>query len=469
MRNDSIVRSDRGQTIVIYALIVPILILFTGLAIDAGILYVTKAKLSTAVDSATLTGMKNLQSGQPTATTLATDMFNANYGANPPTPTITFPTDQYGDLQVKVTATSQVHTLFMRYLSQWRDVPVADTAVATRGKLVMSIVLDRSGSMVGDGGQAALVAAVPIFVNKFDNTTDEVALLSFSSNARIDFPIGYNFQTPISSAVSSMNFAGGTFGTGAGTQPILSATMGAPMSMADAQNLSIPINPGQNVIKVLVYFTDGLMNASQDKFHCGGKANNNLTLVDYGGEDSGTAVGVFDPTCSPSTSQFNSGCTNEPGNSVYGYCDGGSCYDNSGNPTKNGGFPYDDAADGCLDASGNPVTTFLSQQTGNQTAFTRANVTAETQYRAIKTANAMRTEAVPTYIFTIGLGPDVSLTTQAFLAQLANDPAYPATYIASQPQGEFFWIQNCPGATCTAELTTAFEAIATKVVLRLTQ
>jgi len=456
MRNDSIVKGDRGQTIIIYALIVPILILFTGLAIDAGILYVTKAKLSTAVDSATLTGMKNLQSGQPLATTLATDMFYANYGANPPTPTITFPTDQYGDLQVKVTATSEVNTIFMRYLSQWRTVPVADTAVSTRGKLVMSIVLDRSGSMTSDGGQTALVAAVPLFVNHFDNATDQVALLSFSSNARIDIPIGYNFQTPISNAVSSMVFTGGTFGTGAGTKPIQSATMGAPLSMADAQNLSIPINPGQNVIKVLVYFTDGLMNASQDTFYCGPSAPN--TLVNYGGYDSGTDVAFLDPSCSPSAS--GTGCTNESGHiSQWDDCSNGC-------PS---GFKYDAAGDICKNAAGGNVTTFLSQQTGQQTAFSRANVTAETQYRAIQTASAMRTEAVPTYIFTIGLGPDVSSTTQAFLGQLANDPAYPATYIASQPQGEFFWIQDCPGATCTAELTTAFEAIATKVVLRLTQ
>ncbi len=156
MFNAKIVKNDRGQTLILYALIVPILILFAGLAIDVGILYVTKAKLSTSVDGATLTGMKTLTQGQTTAAALATDVFNANYGANPPTPTVTFPTDSYGDQQVKVTATANVHTLFMRYLPQWAVVPVSDTAVATRGKLIMSIVLDRSGSMTSDGGQTAL-------------------------------------------------------------------------------------------------------------------------------------------------------------------------------------------------------------------------------------------------------------------------------------------------------------------------
>ena len=121
----NIVKNERGQTILVFALVLPILILFAGLAIDAGILYVTKAKLQSSVDAACLTGMKNLQLGQPTAAVLATDMFNANYGPNPPTPTITFPTDSYGDQQVKVVATTSVNTLFMKYLSQWTSVPVS--------------------------------------------------------------------------------------------------------------------------------------------------------------------------------------------------------------------------------------------------------------------------------------------------------------------------------------------------------
>jgi len=484
MRNANIVKNDRGQTIIIYALVVPILILFAGFAIDAGNLYVVKAKLGTSVDGAVLTGMKNLgsntQQAQQTASTLAADMFTANYGNGAPTPSVTFPVDQYGDQQVQVSATVNVNTWFMRYLSNWATVPVADTAVATRGKLIMSLVLDRSGSMcggtetcesgvTGDDGGEALVSAVPTFVDKFNNSLDEVAEISFSDNTTIDVPIGTGFQTPITTSVTNMQFVGGTFGTGAGTGSVLSPTIGPPMSMADAQNNSVVINPGQNVYKVLVYFTDGLMNTIQDNFHCGGTSNNNLTLINYGGEDSPqTAVVFMDPTCSPNFAF--TGCTNsgESGHvPAWGYCDGGSCY-NMNNQQTSGGFIYDTAGDICKNASGNPVTTFLSQQTGLQTAFTRANVTAETQYRAIQTAYAMRTEAIPTYIFTIGLSQSVSPSTQAFLAQLANDPNY-STYIVGQPQGEFFWIPNCPGSTCTADLNAAFNAIAAKVLLRLTQ
>jgi hypothetical protein len=346
----------------------------------------------------------------------------------------------------------------------------ASTSISgtARRKVIMSVVLDRSGSMTPDGGAKAIQSALPAFISLFNNSFDEVALLSFSSNARIDFPIGHNFIAPIINSIAGMQFGGGTFGTGAGSQPILSPTVGPPMSLADLQNNSVVIIPAwwkrlfvtkrrrlQKVSKVLVYFTDGLMNTVQDNFYCGPSAPS--VLINYGGYDSGNFVGFFDPTCSPNTS--GNGCTIEAGQvrrwSDYNYGHG-----------RANGFPYDVHGDLCKNAQEKLVTTFLSQQTGQQTPFIRANVTAESQYRAIYTANAMRTESpVPTYIYTIGLGTSVPPPTQAFLAQLANDPRYP-TYISSQPAGEFFYIPDCPSPTCTSELDAAFQVIASKLLHR---
>ena len=120
-------------------------------------------------------------------------------------------------------------------------------------------------------------------------------MVSFSENATVDFAMNYTFTAQITSKVGSMSFAGGTFGTGAGTQPVASTSMGPPLSLAQLQNDSVAILPGQNVVKVVVYFTDGLMNTIQDNFHCGGTSNNTLTLINYGGFDSGSQVDIFDP------------------------------------------------------------------------------------------------------------------------------------------------------------------------------
>ena len=95
-------------------------------------------------------------------------------------------------------------------------------------------------------------------------------------------------------------------------------------------------------------------------------------------------------------------------------------------------------------------------------------MTAEAQYRALQTAAAMRAETPGTYIYTIGLGSGVSTSTQTFLRQLANDPASP-TYNADLPQGLFLYVPDCPSSTCTSELNTAFQTIASKILLRLTQ
>jgi Flp pilus assembly protein TadG len=449
-----VAKEDSGQVLVVLALSTLVLILFVGLAVDAGMAYITKAKLSKAVDAACLTGMKALSQGQATATTLATHIFNANFGSNPPTPTITFPTDRYGDQQVSVTATAKVPTFFAQHFFQFWN--VADTAVATRGKLVMALVLDRSGSMASSGttqGGPSLKVAVPIFVSDWNNASDELAMISFASNATVDFHMASNFQTPINNAVSSLNFTGGTFGTGGSYV----ANNGPPLTLANQEITSVPIQPGQNVTRVAIYFTDGLMNTIQDTFTCYTSSTKSVTpLLNYGGYDPNTTeVDVFDPVAGTDW------CPNQ------GY---GSCINGGGSQ-----IVYSSAGLACQNPWGTYVTKFNSQQYGSQT-INRANVTAEAQYRAIRTANTMRGLTPGTFIYVIGLGHQVSTSvpTEAFLATLANDPSGPskytgAVYNSSLPDGLFLVVPDCPSTTCTSELTTAFQTIAAKILLRLTQ
>ena len=113
-------------------------------------------------------------------------------------------------------------------------------------------------------------------------------MISFASDARVDVPITNQFVTPIDSAIGSMIFDGGTFGTGAGSNTYDTAH-GPPMSLADHQNVTAAagLPAGTPYTKVTVYFTDGLMNTIQDTFAC---TNNGLgnQVFNYGGYDSGT-------------------------------------------------------------------------------------------------------------------------------------------------------------------------------------
>jgi hypothetical protein len=77
----------------------------------------------------------------------------------------------------------------------------------------------------------------------------------------------------------------------------------------------------------------------------------------------------------------------------------------------------------------------------------------------------MRTENPGMYIYSVGLGSSVD---QAFLQQIANDPAS-STYDPNQPEGQAVFASNCPSSQCSAELQQVFQTIAAKILLRLTQ
>ena len=412
-------RKDRGQVIILLAICLTVMLMFVGLSVDVGFAYVTRAKLSRAVDAACLEAMKNLSQGQAMARTLAQKTFQANYptsglDAAAPVLSVNFTTDAYGQTMVTVSATANIRTFFMRLVPKFTTLTISNSAQATRGKLVMTLVLDRSGSMQSNGGAAALPAAVTTFVNYFDNANDEVAMVSFASNANVDVAINYNFISPITNAVKAMKFSGGTFGPGG-------------LTLAKAQNDSVIVQSGQNVVKVVVYFTDGYVNEIQDTFNCP-----SAKLINYGGYDSGTSVDFFDPTNG----------TDWGGVDSHGYP------------------PYDSNPHYCTG-----VTKFISAMNGSSKTFTRSNVTADADYRALQTATAMRAENPGMYVYAIGLGSSVD---QSFLKQIANDPGS-STYNPAQPAGMAVFATNCPSSQCTTQLQQVFQTIAARILLRLAQ
>jgi hypothetical protein len=395
-----------------------------------------------AVDAACLLGMTNLSQGQTTATTAATNTFNANYpvstlDANAPTLSVNFTTTASQQV-VGVTGTATIRTIFLGLLPGYRTLTVSATAQALRGYLAMTVVVDRSGSMTSNGGKQAVQAAVPVFIKYFNNSIDQVALTSFASNATTDFAIATNFQTPIINAIGSMNFSGGTFGLGG-------------LTLAKTQEDSVIPQTGQNLVKVVVYFTDGLVNTLQDTLNCTGHLGH--TLYNYGGYDSGESGRGSDPTA---YYDFFNPTNGTDYSTTYGHNQNGSNWG-----LDNNGYPPHDATYDCTG-----VTTFPSQSTGTQKAFARADITADAQYRSIQTANAMRAEGI--YVYSIGLGSDPS---QSFLQQIANDPAS-STFDATQPIGQAVMAPDCSTPSsqkCNTELQQVFQTIAAKILLRLTQ
>ena len=291
-------RTERGQILVLLSILIPLLIVFLGLAIDLGIAYVTKTTLSKSVDAAALAAMRNLNQGQSIAAADAKNAFTVNYQSIPglgtaPIPTVTWFTSSpclSGNTCVSISATATINTFFLGALGLLPGVgnsvnttKITVSATAQRNPLVMSLVLDKSGSMNFNGGASALPTAVTNFITYFDEGIDNVADISFSSVDSVDVPMTTSFQSPIKSAVEGMSFGGATFAQ-------------AGLQDAFAQVLTQPANP--NIIRVVVFFTDGWANTNglptnvttptasttHDVLNCTGTASKpSNTPMNYGG------------------------------------------------------------------------------------------------------------------------------------------------------------------------------------------
>jgi len=404
-------RVHPGQIFVLFALTLPVLILFVGLAIDFGFAYVEKTTLSKAVDAAALAGMRNINSQAATPTQIALSAFNANYGTglgrdiSPPTVNVGFSTNANNNMVVNVTATATISTSFLRLIPGLNVLKVSSVSQVTRPRLIMSLVLDRSASMNLNGGAQALPTAVTDpnggFLSYFDNNNDQVAEISFSSIATTDVTIRTNFVSPIPNAVKRMSFVGATFSQ-------------AGLLDGQTQINSVATPEGQEVVKVAVFFTDGWANTVQNTLKCP-----KSTSLNFGG-------------CSPPEA-------------AVGWCSGISFLN-----------PVTGNAQNC------DATTFPAQSTGTNEPLTpdsvgQTNVSNDAMYRALQVAESMRSQGI--VIYSIGLGDKIS---QTFLQQIANDSHSP-TYNASEPEGEAVF------APTANDLNVVFQTIAAEILLRISQ
>src|SRR5262245_38397458 len=191
---------ERGYAMIHMAVFLPMLLLFTGLAVDSGRAYLVKAQLSKAVDGAALSAARNLNGGNPKGE--AAKVFNANFPPNfMGVTSVTDPasaSDFYemhtvedtGVNVVTIKATAVVPTTFMR-IGNFNTVTVASASEATRRLVDLSLVLDVSGSI--GGAWPAVRDAARSFVDAFDKDGDRMALVTYSYGAKVLDPMPATF------------------------------------------------------------------------------------------------------------------------------------------------------------------------------------------------------------------------------------------------------------------------------------
>ena len=404
-------RTD-GPAFVSLAIAISVLIILLGLAIDLDRAHVANKALFKASDAAALAAVSNLNQGQAEAGAQARNAFGVNFQPPPGLRSVSTPTVTWfsgspciaNNTCVSVTATGEVNARFLRVLGV-DTLKIAGRATAQRTPVVVSLVLDRSGSMLYNGGAKALPPAVIDFTRHFADGIDNLAEISFSSIASVDVPMTTSFGSPIKDSLESMRFGGATF---------------AQAGLQDGydQLVERPFTP--NSIRIAVFFTDGWANTINDKLNCFGSPYNPIDMsVNYGGcAPLEAAVGL----CGPRIFFMD---------------------------PESGGMIF------CPRAF-----SFPSQQPpGGKLSINQSNITNEATYRTEKLADTMRNTANRITVYSIGMGDKIN---QTYLQAIANDPAALA-YNPNQASGVAVF------ASSADQLDEVFQAVASKITSKLSE
>src|SRR5262249_28129940 len=243
--------NETGMVLVYMAGAITVLLLFSGLAVDTGRVYIVKAQLTKALDGAALGAARNLNSGDPTAE--ATRIFNANFPAGymgatlASGPTVTLSTDAAtGRNIVDVSASASLPTTFMR-VGNFTTMNVNASAQATRRMVDLSLILDVSGS-IGSKWPAVRDAARS-FIGSFDAAHDRVSLTTFSNGATVID------QMPSTRGFNKMQVQGDV----PSSLPGGSTLMVEGLYRGWDELRSVPSGQ-QSGLRVIVLFTDGASN-----------------------------------------------------------------------------------------------------------------------------------------------------------------------------------------------------------------
>jgi Flp pilus assembly protein TadG len=234
---------ERGAVLAFTAITMVVLLGFVGMALDGARGYVTRSRLSRAVDAAALAGAKSLRQGQQAADASARSLAAAN-GVTPAQGvnlSISFSQNSVGENTVRVTATRTIPTLFMRVLGQ-SSLTVVSQAEAAVPPVDLVLVLDQSGSLAAVGAFDELQEAAKNFVDEFSEQIDQVGLISFQVRAADHFLIDKPFKLAIHSKINQMNSAGDT-----------NSLEGLRYGYNQLQRPNLR----PKSVKLLVFFTDG--------------------------------------------------------------------------------------------------------------------------------------------------------------------------------------------------------------------
>jgi len=466
---------ESGVALIHMAVFLPMLLLFTGLAVDTGRAYIVKAQLSKAVDGAALSAARNLNGGNPKGE--AGKVFRANFPANfmgsfdvtDPVASGEFyemHTDEESGMHiVSIKATAKVPTTFMR-IGNFTEMSVAASSEATRRLVDLSLVLDVSGS-IGPAWPAVRDAARS-FIDAFDKNGDRMALVTYSYGAKVldPMPAGFGFDKDKLKADVPSSLPGGTTSMAEG----LYRGWDEVRSVASGQ---------QAGLRVIVLFTDGSGNVLPGFMDASGIAKGVFTgdfpkaLPDPTNATTNTPAiqGLFQTETgaqSPSWSFTPTGWNSPTTSMNLQYLPNSSAHTHH----RSAGIPTSFALQSnALKVNGVAQSTKRGLRNYNTTAgkypaevFNIRN--AATNLTEI-IADAARSDVTGDHkirIFTIGMGGLVKMslgtipeTSESVLIRVANDKKSP-DYNPNQLEGKYYYAQTA------ADLGPVFQQLQNQII-----
>ena len=467
--------SESGVAMVQLAVFLPMLVLFTGLAVDTGRAYVVKAQLSKAVDGAALSAARNLNGGNPKGE--AAKVFRANFPSNFMGATdVTDPStasdfyemhtdEDTGVHVVTIKATAKVPTTFMR-LGNFDEMTVGSSSEATRRLVDLSLVLDVSGS-IGPAWPAVRDAARS-FIDAFDKNGDRMALVTYSYGARVldPMPAGFGFDKDKLKGDVPNSLPGGT----------TSMAEGLYRGWDEVRSVSSGQQAG---LRVIVLFTDGSGNVFPGFLDTSGIAKGVFSgdfpkvLPDPNNATTNTPAiqGLFQTETGSQSPSWNFSPPNWESTSTsmnLRYLPNSSAHTHNRSAGMPGSFPLQSNA---LTVNGVAQNAKRGLRNFNATAgkypaevFNIRN--AATNVTEI-IADAARNDESGDHrirIFTIGMGQLVKMnlgtipeTSESVLMRVANDKRSP-DYNSSQLEGKYYYAQTA------ADLGPVFQQLQNQII-----
>ncbi|CAG9228024.1 Flp pilus assembly protein TadG [Paraburkholderia sabiae] len=465
-------KRQQGSVSILVALSLAALLGVAGLAIDAGMGYMIKARLDSAVDGALIAAGQAVTRGASqaeqisNATTAANAFFAANYptGFLGSTATLSAPSVKIdkGTVTIDLAAQASVPLTLMQ-IQGFKVLNVATTGEAIRRDLDLSFVIDVTSSMSDTTTQAAVRSGSTGFLNNFNTSTDRVSLMHFATGTVVDVPFksdqtrGFD-RTTMTTKINGYSFGGNT----ASVDAIWNAKYQLDHVITQPSSL-----------RVIVFFSDGAPNSFAANFTKGA-----TTSCATGGY---TIVSSDSPPTSTSSN-------NNPGafNNMSVQNQQASCHDNFADNVTSMPATYDVHA--ASDASSTLPITPASPIAGTLTrpvTSSMPNVASSSsklanmliKYQNVNNASrnlmemmAAKARAEGIYVFALGYGPSLLTKTGAgsgevgqdilkCIANVADGPS--RCYDSKQPVGVY-----CYAATindikpCYAQLASAILRIA---------